>query len=124
WGGAQSSTAIPAKAGIQSDGGEVDSRLRGNDEDGNTPSYSPEPEEAILLEALGSAETRADAAIAAEDFEGAMAALATLRKPIDAFFEKVTVNDDDPVKRASRLDMLARFRDAVHSVADFSKIEG
>ena len=53
-----------------------------------------------------------------------MAALATLRKPIDAFFEKVTVNDDDAVKRASRLGMLERMRDAVHQVADFSKIEG
>ncbi|RED15257.1 glycine--tRNA ligase subunit beta [Parasphingopyxis lamellibrachiae] len=86
--------------------------------------YNPEPEEALLLEALNSAEPKAATAIAAEDFEKAMAALATLRKPIDAFFEKVTVNDDDLVKRASRLDMLARFRDAVHSVADFSKIEG
>ncbi|MGP1354664.1 MAG: glycine--tRNA ligase subunit beta [Parasphingopyxis sp.] len=86
--------------------------------------YSPEPEEALLREALERAEPEAEAAIAAEDFEGAMAALATLRKPIDAFFDKVTVNDDDPVKRASRLQMLERMRDAVHRVADFSKIEG
>ena len=47
-----------------------------------------------------------------------------LRAPIDAFFDEVTVNDPDPDKRAARLDLLARFRDAVHSVADFSKIEG
>lgn len=86
--------------------------------------YNPEPEEALLREALGSAEPKAADAIEAEDFEGAMAALATLRKPIDAFFEKVKVNDDDEVKRASRLGMLARMRDAVHQVADFSKIEG
>jgi len=86
--------------------------------------YNPEPEEALLREALGSAEPKAAAAIEAEDFEGAMAALATLRKPIDAFFEKVKVNDDDPIKRASRLGMLERMRDAVHRVADFSKIEG
>ena len=53
-----------------------------------------------------------------------MAALATLRAPIDAFFESVTVNDADPAKRAARLALLARVRDAVHSVADFSKITG
>ena len=53
-----------------------------------------------------------------------MAALASLRAPIDAFFEKVTVNDADPDIRARRLNILARFRDAVHAVADFSKIEG
>ncbi|QLC24513.1 glycine--tRNA ligase subunit beta [Parasphingopyxis algicola] len=87
-------------------------------------SYSPEPEEALLREALERAEPEAEAAIEREDFEGAMAALATLRKPIDAFFDKVTVNDEDPVKRAARLQMLERMRDAVHRVADFSRIEG
>ena len=53
-----------------------------------------------------------------------MAALATLRAPIDAFFDSVTVNDPDPDKRASRLALLAKVRDAVHNVADFSKIAG
>ena len=53
-----------------------------------------------------------------------MAALATLRRPIDDFFDHVTVNDPDPTKRARRLNLLARFRDAVNRVADFSKIEG
>ena len=53
-----------------------------------------------------------------------MAALASLRGPIDAFFDKVTVNDPDTGVRARRLNLLARFRDAVHRVADFSKIEG
>ena len=66
----------------------------------------------------------AEAAIAAEDFAGAMAALASLRAPIDAFFEEVTVNDEDPAKRSHRLSLLARFRAAVHNVADFSRIEG
>jgi glycyl-tRNA synthetase beta chain len=66
----------------------------------------------------------ATAAIAREDFETAMAALATLRAPIDAFFDRVTVNDPDPAKRAARLALLARVRDAVHAVADFSRIEG
>lgn len=77
-----------------------------------------------LLNALEAAEPKATAAIEAENFEGAMAALATLRAPIDAFFDGVMVNDPDPQKRAFRLGLLARFRDAVHRVADFSKIEG
>jgi glycyl-tRNA synthetase beta chain len=53
-----------------------------------------------------------------------MAALATLRKPIDEFFDHVTVNDSDATKRERRLNLLMRFRDAVNAVADFSKIEG
>jgi glycyl-tRNA synthetase beta chain len=81
-------------------------------------------EELALLTALDTAEPTAATAIDAEDFEGAMAALASLRAPIDAFFEGVMVNDPDPAVRAFRLGLLARFRDAVHRVADFSKIEG
>jgi glycyl-tRNA synthetase beta chain len=93
--------------------------------EGGTPSaYEQEPEEAALVAALDAAGPKAEAAIAAEDFEGAMAALASLRAPVDAFFDKVTVNDPDEGKRAARLALLARMRDAVHRVADFSKIEG
>ncbi|RIV88824.1 glycine--tRNA ligase subunit beta [Aurantiacibacter zhengii] len=87
-------------------------------------SYTPEPAEKALIEALDAAEPRASQAIEKEDFATAMSALASLRAPIDAFFEEVTVNDPDEDKRASRLDLLARFRAAVHNVADFSKIEG
>jgi glycyl-tRNA synthetase beta chain len=86
--------------------------------------YTPEQAEADLLAALDAAEPQAAQAVAAEDFEGAMAALATLRAPIDAFFESVTVNDTDPAKRTTRLALLARVRAAVHNVADFSKITG
>lgn len=86
--------------------------------------YTPEPAEAALIAALDAAEPAARAAVEAEDFAGAMAALAALRAPIDAFFETVTVNDVDANKRAARLELLARFRDAVHHVADFSRIEG
>ncbi len=89
-----------------------------------TLSYAPEKEENDLIAALDSAERKAAAAVAAEDFEGAMAALASLRAPVDAFFDKVTVNDSDPAKREARLNLLARMRDAVHRVADFSRIEG
>lgn len=87
-------------------------------------SYEPEPAEDALMAALDVAEPRAAKAIADEDFEGAMAALASLRAPIDAFFDKVTVNDADPAKRTARLALLARVRAAVHRVADFSRIEG
>ncbi|HEX8412429.1 MAG TPA: DALR anticodon-binding domain-containing protein, partial [Sphingomicrobium sp.] len=90
----------------------------------SAPSYAPEPDEAALIAAHDTAEPRARDAVAAEDFAGAMAALATLRAPIDAFFETVTVNDPEAAKRETRLRLLARVRDAVHAVADFSKIEG
>ena len=86
--------------------------------------YDREPAEAALIAALDAAEPQAAKAVEAEDFAGAMAALATLRAPIDAFFTDVTVNDADPHKRTARLALLARVRDAVHRVADFSKIEG
>ncbi len=90
-----------------------------------SPSPNPLPEgEGFLVAALNVAEPTAAEAIAAEDFTGAMTALASLRAPIDAFFEGVIVNDADPATRARRLDLLARFRDAVHRVADFSRIEG
>jgi glycyl-tRNA synthetase beta chain len=99
--------------------------LQGEGENENKPlSYTPESEEAALIAALESAEPRAAAAVEAEDFEGAMAALASLRGPVDAFFDKVTVNDPDAAKREARLGLLARMRDAVHRVADFSRIEG
>ena len=131
---------IPASAGMTRDGveptGEEDPlALAGKpefdaafttreDTSGTQLSYSPEPAEDALMQALAKAEPQAAAAIEAEDFEGAMAALASLRAPIDAFFEEVTVNDDDPAKREARLALLARFRNAVHRVADFSRIEG
>jgi len=85
---------------------------------------APTEVDATLLAALDAAEPAASAAVAAERFTDAMAALATLRAPIDAFFEGVMVNDPDPAVRAYRLGLLARFTGAVHGVADFSKIEG
>lgn len=90
----------------------------------DTGIYEAEPAEAALIAALDAAEPKAEAAIAAEDFEGAMAALASLRAPIDSFFDDVTVNDPDAQKRNARLALLARIRDAVNNVADFSRIEG
>ncbi|MDB5683145.1 MAG: glycyl-tRNA ligase subunit beta, partial [Sphingomonas bacterium] len=91
---------------------------------GTGADYAPEPAEAALIAALNLAEPAAAAAVTAEDFEAAMAALARLRPAVDAFFDQVTVNDPDPVKRSARLALLDRIRVAVHNVADFSKIEG
>lgn len=90
----------------------------------NMLSYTAQNEETDLDEALDAAEPKVATALAEEDYERAMRALATLRAPIDAFFEKVIVNDPDPAKREVRLDLLARMRALVHRVADFSKIEG
>jgi glycyl-tRNA synthetase beta chain len=82
------------------------------------------PAESALVAALDAAAPAAASAVQREDFAAAMAALATLRAPIDTFFDEVIVNDADPAVRARRLALLARARDAVHGVADFSRIEG
>ena len=92
--------------------------------DGRTDdSLLAQGEEKALSQALIVAEDGADKALADEDFEAAMAALASLRGPVDAFFDKVTVNDDDPAVRRNRLALLARVGSAAHRIADFSKIE-
>ncbi len=81
------------------------------------------PEEAALAAALEEAGARIRLDIEAEDFERAMEAMAGLRAPVDAFFEKVIVNDPAPELRRNRLRLLARLRAAMDAVADFSKIE-
>ncbi|HET6536672.1 MAG TPA: glycine--tRNA ligase subunit beta [Sphingopyxis sp.] len=85
---------------------------------------APTPTDAQLADALAPAEPAAHQAIADERFGDAMAVLASLRAPIDAFFDDVMVNDPDSAVRAYRLGLLVRFRAAVQGVADFSKIEG
>jgi glycyl-tRNA synthetase beta chain len=81
------------------------------------------PEEAALAATLEEAGNRIRLDIEAEDFERAMDAMAGLRAPVDAFFEKVIVNDPAPELRRNRLRLLARLRAAMDAVADFSKIE-
>jgi glycyl-tRNA synthetase beta chain len=81
-------------------------------------------EEKALFAALVAAETKAKAAVGAEKFAEAMSALSNLRAPIDAFFDKVTVNADKPELRANRLALLRRFIAATATVADLSKLEG
>lgn len=91
---------------------------------GTAAATPPTDADAALLAALDAAEPAASAAVAKERFTDAMAALASLRAPIDAFFDGVMVNDPDEAVRAYRLGLLLRFTGAVHGVADFSKIEG
>lgn len=88
------------------------------------PARLREPAERALNDALAAAVPAVDAAVGAEDFPRAMAALAALRQPIDAFFEAVLVNDPDPDVRRNRLALLAAVTNASRSIADFSKLEG
>jgi len=82
------------------------------------------PEEKALAERLGAAAGRAEAALEREAFDDAMAALATLRGPVDEFFDRVTVNCEDRGLRANRLRLLSEIRATLNAVADFSEIEG
>jgi glycyl-tRNA synthetase beta chain len=82
------------------------------------------PEETALIAAITGAEQAMEPRLAAEDFVGAMAALAALRGPVDAFFDKVLVNDSDPAVRLNRLRLLSQIKDAAGRVADFSLIAG
>ena len=82
------------------------------------------PAEKDLADVLAAAGAAARERAAREDFEGAMRALATLRAPVDAFFLDVTVNADDPELRLNRLRLLNELREAMHAVADFSRVAG
>ena len=81
-------------------------------------------EEKALFAALSEAQEKAAIALKKEDYTGAMAALAPLRPVIDAFFDEVTVNADDPALRTNRLALLNMFRQSLRQVADFDKIAG
>jgi glycyl-tRNA synthetase beta chain len=82
------------------------------------------PEEKALASAIDQVKSEAGAAVAREDFATAMSAMAKLRPAVDAFFDKVKVNDDEPRVRENRLKLLNEIRAATRAVADFSKIEG
>lgn len=88
------------------------------------PALFSEPAEHDLHSAIERARAETDAALKDENFEAAMSALAQLRGPVDAFFDTVRVNVEDARLRRNRLLILASIRDALHAVADFSKIEG
>jgi glycyl-tRNA synthetase beta chain len=80
-------------------------------------------EERALAKAIDQVKAEASAAVASEDFAGAMSAIAKLRPAVDAFFDKVKVNDDDAKVRENRLKLLNEIRAATRAVADFSKIQ-
>ncbi|CAH2401861.1 glycine--tRNA ligase subunit beta [Mesorhizobium escarrei] len=88
------------------------------------PALFREEAEKSLFAAVNQAEKEAGQAIHNEDFSAAMLALSALREPVDSFFERVLVNDEDKAVRANRLALLARIRAATDQVADFSKIAG
>ncbi|WP_166015728.1 glycine--tRNA ligase subunit beta [Chelativorans multitrophicus] len=88
------------------------------------PALLKEEQEIRLFSAVNQAEKEAGEAIQKQDFSAAMTALAALREPIDSFFEKVLVNDENDSIRANRLALLQRIREATGRVADFSKIAG
>jgi glycyl-tRNA synthetase beta chain len=81
-------------------------------------------EEKQLFNAVNRVESEAGQAIQDEDYSGAMRALASLREPIDSFFEQVLVNDGNDSIRANRLALLERIRSTTAKVADFSRIVG
>ncbi|MER8482869.1 glycine--tRNA ligase subunit beta [Mesorhizobium sp. M1322] len=88
------------------------------------PALFREEAEKSLFAAVNQSEKEASQAIHNEDFSAAMLALSALREPVDSFFERVLVNDEDQAVRANRLALLARIRAATDQVADFSKIAG
>jgi glycyl-tRNA synthetase beta chain len=104
--------------------------ILGIEEKKNKTQYSGEPdtkllqqaEEKTLAEAIQKVEGEVVGALKDENFEGAMTAIAILRAPVDAFFDKVTVNADDKALRENRLKLLNRIRAATRTVADFSRI--
>jgi glycyl-tRNA synthetase beta chain len=88
------------------------------------PALFVQPQENNLADAVTSASEAIRVNLGLENFQASMAALATLRAPLDAFFESVTVNASEPATRRNRLLLLRSVRDTMHLVADFSKIEG
>ena len=82
------------------------------------------PQESALIEALADARPGVDTAVAAENFGAALGALAALRAPVDAFFDKVLVNSPIPEERDNRLRLLSQVKGAMGQVADFSRVSG
>jgi len=88
------------------------------------PTFFRQPEESALYQHLNGMNVTLEAFLAGERFDRAMGVLATLRPPVDDFFEKVTVNTEERELRANRLRLLSRIRATMNEVADFSQIEG
>jgi glycyl-tRNA synthetase beta chain len=91
---------------------------------GADPKFAKDPAETALFAALDTADANIAKAMQAQDFAAAMAAMAALRAPIDAFFTAVQVNDDSQVLRRNRLNLLSRIRKVCLQTADLTRIEG
>lgn len=103
----------------------IEEKKDGTSYSGEGKAMAGDPAEVdALVSALATAAPGATSALETEDFAGAMRALSKLRGPVDAFFDKVTVNADVPEVRVNRLRILSQIRDALGRVADFSKVEG
>jgi glycyl-tRNA synthetase beta chain len=103
----------------------IEEKKDGRSYDGaGDPAGAVQAEERALFEELARAGRAAGAALEREDFVGAMAALASLRRTVDEFFAHVTVNCEEPALRVNRLGLLSEIRATLNRVADFSKIEG
>jgi glycyl-tRNA synthetase beta chain len=102
--------------------------LKAEEKKGALPTGEPNAEapgeEGALTNAVGHMEVEVGKALAKEDYAAAMTALAALRAPVDAFFDKVLVNSDVPAERDNRLRLLAKVRDAMGRVADFGQVTG
>jgi len=81
-------------------------------------------QERALFDGLAEVRTKSVPALADEKFALAMSALARLRGPVDAFFDHVTVNCEEPALRVNRLRLLSQIRSTLSGIADFSRIEG
>lgn len=86
--------------------------------------FTEDASEAALFDALQAARPKIDAAMADEDFAAAMSSMASLRAPIDAFFEAVQVNSDNDIVRRNRLNLLSTIRTTCLAVADLTKLDG
>ena len=104
--------------------GRIEDKRDGPHEGAPDPALLAEPEERALVAALDAAEPAILASLAEEAYADAMRAMAALRPPLDAFFDRVTVNAPDPALRLNRLRLLRRVRATMDRAADFSRIEG
>jgi glycyl-tRNA synthetase beta chain len=103
----------------------IEEKKDGRSHDGAPdPALLRQPEEAALAERIAEVGRLSRVALEKEEFGVAMAALATLRRPVDAFFDRVTVNDEDAALRENRLRLLSQIRATLNQVADFAQIEG
>jgi glycyl-tRNA synthetase beta chain len=112
----------PALAAANKRVGNILKKVEGAVEAKINPALLQAGEEQALADALKSVALRADSAWANGQFEENLKALAALKDPVDAFFDKVMVNHDDPAIRANRLGLLATLHQAMNRVADLSKL--